>query len=57
MAGTHIWDQTGVAALDKVVGRYRRQGARIEVSGLNADSLGLYERLGLHKEPERSLST
>ncbi|WP_395944635.1 SulP family inorganic anion transporter [Brevundimonas sp.] len=38
MAGAHLWDVTGAAALEKVVDRYRRQGAEVTVTGLNTAS-------------------
>ena len=46
MSDAHLWDLTGVAALDKVVFRYRRQGAVVEVTGLNAAASVLVDRLG-----------
>ena len=46
MSDAHLWDLTGVAALDKMVFRYRRQGAVVEVTGLNAAGSALVNRLG-----------
>ncbi|WP_409021083.1 SulP family inorganic anion transporter [Brevundimonas vesicularis] len=46
LAQVRIWDQTGVAALDKVLARYRKQGAIVEVNGLAQDSQALVDRLG-----------
>ncbi|MDI1364754.1 MAG: SulP family inorganic anion transporter [bacterium] len=46
MTKVHIWDLTGVAAVDKVVFRYRRQGANVEVIGMNAASQTLVDRVG-----------
>ncbi len=48
MAGTRIWDLTGVAALDKVVFRYRRQGAEVLVSGVDGAGQALVEQVGRH---------
>ena len=48
MADARLWDLTGVAALDKVVFRYRRQGAQVVVTGMDAAERGLVERVGLH---------
>lgn len=48
MTGAHLWDLTGSAALDKVVFRYRRQGAAVEVLGLNEAARTLIERVGKH---------
>jgi len=48
MTDAHLWDLTGVAAVDKVVFRYRKQGAEVEVIGMNAAGQTLVERVGLH---------
>ena len=48
MADAHLWDLTGVAAVDKVVFRYRRQGAQVEVIGMNAAGRTLIEQVGKH---------
>ena len=48
MTGAHLWDLTGVAAVDKVVFRYRRQGAVVEVIGMNDAARTLVERVGKH---------
>lgn len=41
-----IWDETGVAAVQKVIARYRNQGATVETFGLGEDSLKLMARVG-----------
>jgi SulP family sulfate permease len=48
MADAHLWDLTGVAAVDKVVFRYRRQGAAVEVTGMNEAARTLVDRVGKH---------
>ncbi len=48
MTEAHLWDLTGVAALDKVVFRYRKQGAEVQVSGMNEAGRTLIERVGRH---------
>ena len=48
MTGAHLWDLTGVAAVDKVVFRYRRQGAQVTVLGMNDAGRSLIERVGKH---------
>ena len=45
VAQAHFWDITAVAALDKVVERFRTHGIAVEVSGLNQASATLIERL------------
>jgi SulP family sulfate permease len=48
MTDAHLWDLTGVAAVDKVVFRYRRQGAEVEVIGMNAAAQTLVDKVGRH---------
>ncbi len=47
----HLWDQGAVAALDKVVNKFRRAGAEVEVIGLNKASATLVEKLAIHRLP------
>jgi SulP family sulfate permease len=46
MTDAHLWDLTGVAAVDRVVFRYRRQGAEVSVIGMNQAGRTLVERVG-----------
>jgi sulfate permease, SulP family len=39
MTAAHLWDVSGAAALDKVIARYRRQGAEVTVLGLDTTGL------------------
>ncbi len=48
MTAAHLWDLTGVAAVDKVVFRYRRQGAEVEVIGMNQAGQTLIDQVGKH---------
>lgn len=47
----HFWDITAVAALDKVVIKFRREGAEVEVLGLNKASATIVDRFGVHDKP------
>jgi SulP family sulfate permease len=49
MTEAHLWDLTGAAAVDKVVFRYRRQGAEVVLTGMNAASQTLVTRVGQHE--------
>ena len=49
MREAHLWDLTGAAAVDKVVFRYRRQGAEVVLTGMNAASKTLVTRVGRHE--------
>jgi len=48
VSAAHFWDISGVAALDKVVARLRRDGAAVEVIGYNEASADLVDRFALH---------
>lgn len=48
----HLWDQGAVAAIDKVVIKFRRNGAVVDLIGLNAASATLLDKLAMHKNPE-----
>lgn len=44
----HLWDLTSINALDKVVFRFRRQGVKVEVIGLNQASATMIDQFGAH---------
>ena len=44
LTGAHLWDVTAVGVLDDVVAKLRRQGAVVEVVGLNQASAVLVDR-------------
>jgi SulP family sulfate permease len=48
----HFWDITAVSALDKVVLKFRREGADVEVIGLNEASATMVDRFALHDKAE-----
>lgn len=48
MTQAHFWDLTGVNALDKVVLRFRREGADVEILGMNEASATIVEKFGVH---------
>ena len=48
----HLWDITSVAALDKVVIKFRREGAEVVVLGLNEASATIVDRFGVHDKPD-----
>ncbi|MEO1152237.1 MAG: STAS domain-containing protein, partial [Pseudomonadota bacterium] len=47
----HIWDISSVAALDAVVLKFRREGAEVELVGLNTASETIVDKLGVHDKP------
>ncbi|MDP1692893.1 MAG: SulP family inorganic anion transporter [Burkholderiaceae bacterium] len=47
----HFWDITAVSALDKLVLKFKREGAEVEVIGLNQASATLVDRFAIHDKP------
>ena len=48
----HIWDISSVTALDMVVLKFRREGADVEIVGLNEASETIVDKLAIHDEPD-----
>lgn len=49
---SHIWDLTGVGALDTVVLKFRREGTEVELIGMNEASATLVDKLAIHDKPD-----
>ncbi|WP_417459678.1 SulP family inorganic anion transporter [Kordiimonas sp.] len=47
----HIWDISSVASLDMVVLKFRREGADVEIIGLNEASETIVDKLAIHDKP------
>jgi len=47
----HIWDISSVAAVDQAVLRFRREGAKVELVGMNEASETMVDRLAVHDKP------
>jgi len=48
----HFWDITAVAALDKVVLKFRREGAVVDVIGMNEATATIVDGFGVHDKPD-----
>jgi SulP family sulfate permease len=48
----HIWDLTGVNAVDKVIVKFRRAGVEAEVRGLNEASATIMDKFAQHDRPD-----
>jgi len=46
MSLAHIWDLSGVVALEQIIRIFQNSGSKVEIIGLNKESLNLFERLG-----------
>jgi SulP family sulfate permease len=49
----HFWDISAVYALDKVVIKLRREGAEVEIIGLNEASEILLDKYAVHNDPAK----
>jgi SulP family sulfate permease len=47
----HFWDLTSVGALDMVILKFRRDGAEVEVLGMNDATATIVDKLGTHDKP------
>jgi SulP family sulfate permease len=48
----HFWDITAVAALDRVVIRFRREGAEVRIIGMNDATRTVVDKFGVFDKPE-----
>ena len=46
MSTAHFWDISAVAALDKVVMKFRREGTEVSIVGLNRASATMVDKFG-----------
>jgi SulP family sulfate permease len=49
----HCWDITAVAALDKVVLKFRREGTEVQLIGLNQASATIVDKFAVHDKPDQ----
>ncbi|ALO45363.1 SulP family inorganic anion transporter [Pseudohongiella spirulinae] len=52
LSRAHFWDITAISSLDKVVIKFRREGADVELLGLNEASATLVDRFAVHDKPD-----
>ncbi len=48
----HFWDISAVAALDRVVWKFRREGTEVQLLGLNEASATIVDRFAVYDKPE-----
>ncbi|MBT2581349.1 SulP family inorganic anion transporter [Planococcus sp. ISL-109] len=53
----HIWDDSGVGAVDRVVLKFRENGNKVEVVGLDTGSQKLIDQLAIFKSDNAKLPT
>ena len=52
LSEAHFWDISAVAALDRVVLKFRREGTEVQLIGLNKASATIVDRFAVHDKPE-----
>ncbi|MDP5136564.1 SulP family inorganic anion transporter [Rheinheimera baltica] len=52
LSRAHFWDITAISSLDKVVLKFRREGTKVELIGLNEASATLVDKFGVHNQPD-----
>lgn len=52
LSEAHFWDITSVSALDRIVIRFRREGTRVTLIGMNEASATVVDKFGIHDKPE-----
>jgi len=56
-SNAHIWDDSGVGAVDKVVIRYRENHNSVTIKGLNTSSEKLINKLAVYQDPNVQLKS
>lgn len=51
---SHLWDQSAVDSIDKVVFRFRKRGVKVDLLGLNEASATLLDRLATHNKTDNT---
>ena len=44
---SHVWDQSAVNAIAKVLEKYEKHGTKVSIAGLKAESRKIIDRVGL----------
>jgi high affinity sulfate transporter 1 len=47
----HLWDDSAVGAIDKVVIKYHQNGVKVNLIGLNTESNKLIDKIAIHNKP------
>lgn len=53
LSQAHFWDISAVAALDKVVIKFRREGAQVDIAGMNDATATVVDKFGVHQDPKK----
>ncbi|MBD7965462.1 SulP family inorganic anion transporter [Fictibacillus norfolkensis] len=56
LSQSHVWDDSAVGAIDKVILKYRQNGTEVQITGLNASSQSLIKKLAVHDKAEAKMA-
>ncbi|MEH7121374.1 SulP family inorganic anion transporter [Neobacillus vireti] len=51
LSNAHVWDDSAVGAIDKVVIKYHQNGVKVNLKGLNTESNNLMNKIAVHNKP------
>lgn len=51
LSNAHLWDDSAVGAIDKVVIKYHQNGVKVNLKGVNKESNKLLEKIAVHNKP------
>ncbi|KAB2458517.1 SulP family inorganic anion transporter [Bacillus cereus] len=57
LSNTHVWDDSAVGAIDKVVIKYQENQNIVTITNLNSSSKKLVEKLAVYNNPNRKASS
>lgn len=52
LTNAHFWDITAVTSLDKVVIKFRREGAIVDIVGMSEATETIVDKFGVHNDPK-----
>lgn len=53
LSHAHFWDITAVTSLDKVVIKFRREGAEVEIIGMTDATATMVDKFAVHNDPQQ----
>ena len=53
LSHAHFWDITAVTSLDKVVIKFRREGAEVEIIGMSKATATMVDKFAVHNDPQQ----
>ena len=51
LTNAHLWDDSAVGAIDKIVLKYHQHGVKVNLIGVNTESNRLLEKISVHNKP------